>query len=141
MSRPLAAILATVLATTLATAVLAGCGDSGKPETPRQAAGTDPMHNASTGTQFFTAIASNDPSKVAAAYDLAAPGSRALTYAKLVHDGLTSTGTADTLTEAQGTYKLCRADQPSACHTYAAVTLSEGKVNDFTVDGKRIAIR
>lgn len=141
MSRSLAAVLAPVLVTVLGTAVLAGCGDSGTSETPKHAAGTDPTHNASTGTQFFTAIASNDPSKVAAAYGLAAPGSRALTYAKLVHDGLTSTGTADTLTEDQGTYTLCKADRPKACHTFAAVTLSDGKVNDFTVDGKRIAVR
>jgi hypothetical protein len=101
----------------------------------------NPTKNAATGTQYFTALASNDPAQVETAYDLAAPGSRALSYLKLVHDGLAQAGTPDTLTEDQGTYKVCRADKPTTCHTFAGVTLSNGKVNDFTVDGKKISIR
>ncbi|RNL78895.1 hypothetical protein EFL95_07510 [Nocardioides marmorisolisilvae] len=127
--------------TLAAITVLAGCGDSGKSDAHQQGPGMDPTKNAAVGTQFFTAVASNDPATVEAAYDLAAPASRALSYLKLVHDGLTAAGTADTMTEDQGTYKLCQADKPTVCHTFAAVTLSDGKVNDFTVDGKRIAIR
>ena len=137
MRRPLAAL---VLSLALAF-VLVGCGDSGKPDAAKNTAGANPTENAATGTRFFTAIASNDPAKVAAAYDLAAPGSRALSYLQLVHDGLTAAGTPATMTEDQGTYKVCAADKPTQCRTYAGVTLSDGKVNDFTVDGKPIRIR
>jgi len=101
----------------------------------------NPTKNAATGTEYFTALASNDPTQVEAAYDLAAPRSRALSYLRLVHDGLAQVGTPDTLTEDQGTYKLCKADKPTVCHTFAGVTLSDGKVNDFTIDGKKIRIR
>jgi hypothetical protein len=123
---------------------LAGCGDSGKsgaPGTPKNTAGMDPTKNAATATQFFEAVASNDPAKVEAAYELAAPNSPALGYLKLLHDGLEQSGAASTVTVKNGRYQLCLADAPKTCHTFSAVVLSDGKVNDFTVDGKKIRLR
>lgn len=137
MRRSLAALALTVTAV----AGLSGCGDSGTPETPKNTAGLNPAGNTATATLFFDAVASNDPVKVEAAYTLAAPKSRALSYLQLVRSGLTAAGTPDTVTEDNGRYTLCRAAQPTSCRTFAAIVLADGKVNDFTVDGKRIQIR
>jgi hypothetical protein len=120
---------------------VAGCGNSGTPDAPRNTAGTDPQKNASAATQFFRAVASNDPDQVAAAYGLAAPLSPAMSYLQLLHEGLTQTGIADTVSVNNGRYKVCRAGSPKICHTYSAIVLSDGKVNDFTIDGKKIRLR
>lgn len=129
--------------TLLAAVVLAGCGEDDKPApaAPRNTAGMDPQKNAATATRFFTAVASNDPAQVEAAYDLAAPASPALSYLEMLHDGLDETGEAATMTVNNGRYKLCLAAMPNSCHTFAGIVLSDGKVLDFTIDGKRIRIR
>lgn len=138
MRRPLAGIVSTVLIAV----VLTGCGDSGQaPATKAAGPGMSPTENAHTATRFFTAVASNDPAAVEAAYGLAAPGSPALSYLKLLHDGLGQTATPAAVTVNNGRYRVCSATTPPACHTFAAIVLSDGKVNDFTVDGKKIRLR
>jgi len=134
--RPFAA-----LTITLALSALAGCGDSGDPEADKtDGPGMSVTENVATTTEFFRAIASNDPAKVTAALDLVAPGSPALSYVRLFQEGLAA-GPANTLTVNNGRYKICLADAPTSCHTYAAIVLADGKVNDFTIDGKKIRIR
>ena len=144
MRRPRPALLLNLLLAAVAVLSLAACGDEGPttgPKVPRNTAGTNVQENLATATQYFTAVASNDPAHLEAAYGLAAPGSPALSYLKLVHDGLTRAGTADQVTVDQGRYRICRSDAPTRCRTYSQVVLTDGKVNDFTVDGKRIRIR
>ncbi|MFL6024535.1 MAG: hypothetical protein ACJ72O_14450 [Marmoricola sp.] len=136
MRRALDVFLLSALAT-----VLVACGSTGKPETPKNTAGMDPKANAATVTKFFDAVASNDPVKVEAAYALAAPGSPALSYLTLLRGGLQQPGQASRVTADNGHYLVCLASMPTSCHTFAAVVLTDGKVNDFTVDGKKIRIR
>ena len=96
--------------------------------------------NVATTTKFFRAIASNDPAQLNTALDLVAPGSPALSYVRLFQEGLTP-GPANTLTVNNGRYKICQVEAPKTCHTYGAIVLADGKVNDFTIDGKKIRIR
>ena len=86
-------------------------------------------------------MASKDLAKVEAAFDLAAPDSPAQSYLQLVAQGLEAGATADTMTVTNGRYKLCLADSPQTCHTFAAIVLADGRVNDFTIDGKKIRLR
>jgi len=133
---------AIALFVTLTSAVLlAGCGDADEPAAPKNTAGMNPAQNASTATRYFQAVASNDPARIRAAAGQAAPGSPALSYLELVGSGLTGTGPADTVTEHDGRYRICRVGSPKTCHTYSAIVLVDGKVNDFTVDGKKIRLR
>lgn len=144
MRRPLAALLLNVLVAAVAVTSLAGCGDestTAEPKVPRNTAGTNVGENVATATQYFAAVASNDPAHVEAAYGLAAPASPALSYLKLVHDGLSGTGAADQVTVVKGRYRICKAASPRSCHTYSQVVLTDGKINDFTIDGKKIRIR
>jgi predicted small lipoprotein YifL len=135
--RPLAA-----LTIALALTALAGCGESGKSEADKTAGpGMNPTENASTASHYFRAVASNDPAQLTEAFALAAPESPALSYLHLVQEGLDATGTPDTVTENNGRFKICLADAPQTCHSYAAIVLTDGKINDFTIDGKKIRIR
>lgn len=128
-----------VLAVVLVASAIAGCGNEAKPAAAKNT-GQDPRQNAATATHFFQAVASNDPDKLTSALELTAPSSPARSYLDLVQHGLDVPRPPDTLTVDGGRYKICKADLPS-CHTYAAVVLSDGKVDDFTVDGKRIRLR
>ena len=137
MRRPLAALTITLAL------VAAGCGSSGKPESDKTAGpGMSITENKATAAGFFQAIASKDPAKLHAAVDLVAPKSPARSYLQLLIDGLPAEpAKPDSVTADNGTYKLCSASAPASCHTFGAVVLVDGKVNDFTVDGKKIRLR
>lgn len=138
MRRPLAA-----LTITLALTAAAGCGSSGKPESDKTAGpGMSITANKATADDFFRAIAGKDRATLQAALDLVAPKSPARSYLQLVIDGLAAEpATPDSVTADNGTYKLCSTSAPSSCHTFGAIVLIDGKVSDFTVDGKKIRLR
>ncbi|MFL6154764.1 MAG: hypothetical protein ACJ72D_01650 [Marmoricola sp.] len=148
-SRPLTALLV-VLALLVGAGLVAGCGADPvkKPATEKTLTGPGlkPAENFATGKDFFTDLASNDPTALGKAVALAAKGSRAAAYAQFKQDaaralvGAGKPGDPDVATKTpDGGYKICSAE--GTCLVYGAITLVDGKINDFTIGGKPLAKR
>lgn len=114
-------------------------------ESTEEAAGSEDLPTDEDLQVFVEAIASNDVAAAEDARSLAVEGSVAdayLTYQAHVAQALVDAGMAnmasETVESTDEGFEICLESEPEDCSTFADFAGSDGKVQNFTVDGKSL---